>query len=85
MNMWESIGNNCLKHANALLERDDYLEELTAIERLVAIAVRIDTLNLHWESQSRSFSGVSRGRTLEPQLTRNSVETCVESTETPDH
>ena len=55
--IWSDIGCRCLELARTLLlgENEINVETIDKIERLVAIAVSIDTLNLRWEEQSRGL------------------------------
>ena len=50
VSLWDEIGNRCLKLAKRELEKENATTEATVetVERLVRIAVSIDTLNLHW-------------------------------------
>jgi len=64
-NLWQVVGNKCLKKAEELLNKEtsislDAEETVLMVERLVNIAIAIDTLNLHWEAQNRSGAGGTR-------------------------
>ena len=50
VNLWEEVGNTCLKKALAILGETEQID-LAGIEKvgnLVSIAINIDTLNLNW-------------------------------------
>jgi transcriptional regulator with XRE-family HTH domain len=61
-NLWESVGNKCLAMAEAMLSEKTTPTAATVevVEKLVDIAIRIDTLNLHWETKSRSSPAALR-------------------------
>lgn len=62
-NLWETVGNGCLKKANELLkvETAPTLEIVGAVKQLVDVAIAIDELNLRWAQQNRSFSAGRSG------------------------
>jgi hypothetical protein len=65
-NLWETVGNECLKKAKELLkvETAPTLETVGAVKQFVNIAIAIDELNLRWAEQNRSFSAEHQGQLL---------------------
>lgn len=62
-NLWELIGNNCLKKAATMLEGTvPTAETAETVKRLVETAIAIDDLNLRWFAQTQSDAVVSQGR-----------------------
>lgn len=63
-NLWEEIGNECLRKAQAMLHGSEIpsAETAAAIRSLVEAAIAIDQLNLQWAMQTRSGAAVYRGK-----------------------
>ena len=63
-NLWESVGNLCLKNANDLLKlsQTPTVETAEAVNKLVESAVLIDLLNLYWENRNQSAVEALQGR-----------------------
>ncbi len=61
--LWTKIGNQCLNIAEAELEKMENPTDksIDRVQRLIAIAISIDELNLRWEAQTRSGAAVFRG------------------------
>lgn len=61
-NLWLDVGNKCLMKAEALLDSETVPTAATveAVKTLVGTAIAIDTLNLHWDEQSRCGAAVLR-------------------------
>lgn len=72
-NLWVDVANKCLIHAKELLNSETVPTAATVetVRKLVDVAIAIDTLNLQWELQSRSFSAVFPGRPSSPQATES--------------
>lgn len=72
-NLWDKTGDKCLTHALALLESNDVpgSDVIDLVQKLVSIAIAIDTLNLQWEQQIRFGAAAFRGRTSSPQAGEN--------------
>lgn len=64
INLWEAVGNGCLRQALQLLETKEIstAETVGMIERLVQIAIAIDGLNLRWAEQNRWQSSLAAGQ-----------------------
>lgn len=66
--LWEQVGNRCLELAKQELNKETAPTAATVetIERLVGIAISIDTLNLRWAQRTRygeaAFEGLASGR-----------------------
>lgn len=56
INLWEQVGNECLRQASHLLKKETTLTEATVkvIRELVETAILIDTLNLRWAVENPS-------------------------------
>jgi len=55
VNLWEKVGNGCLKHAAKLLEKPELTDaDIVHICDLTKNAIVVDTLNLLWSERSRS-------------------------------
>lgn len=63
VNLWKQVGNQCLKSAFSLLEKETAPTEATVetVKSLVETAISIDMLNLQWVRQNRSRAAVFRG------------------------
>lgn len=64
-NLWEQVGNECLRQALKLLKENTAPTAGTAetVKTLVDTAISIDMLNLHWAAQNRRYSAaVFRGQ-----------------------
>lgn len=63
-NLWELVGNRCLKQAYTLLNAETVLtiEAVQTVSGLVNIAIAIDKLNLHWSAQNQYVEQVFRGQ-----------------------
>ena len=61
--LWTKIGTQCLNIAAAELEKMENPTDksIDRVQRLIAIAISIDELNLRWEAQTRSGAAVFRG------------------------
>lgn len=72
-NLWERLGNICLSHAIALLERGTAptVETVETAKALVEMAVSIDTLNLRWAQQNQCGVAVFQDRISSPRTTKN--------------
>lgn len=72
-NLWSDVGNRCLTLAKAALNSEAVptAETVETAQRLVDMAVAIDTLNLQWELQSQSCAAAFPGRTSSPRATGN--------------
>lgn len=64
-NLFDGIGNLCLKKAKELLDAETAPTAATAetVHVLVHTAIEIDMLNLRWAEQNRFGGAVLRGRT----------------------
>ena len=69
INLWEQVGNMCLKLAKKELERETVPTGATVetVERLIRIAISIDALNLRWANQNQYGAEVFSGLLLERQ------------------
>jgi len=72
-NLWEAVGNGCLKKADALLSKETIPTAATVemVSKLTSIAIAIDDLNLRWAAQSRSCAAVFPGRLSEQREAKN--------------
>ena len=63
-NLWEKVGNKCLKQAEKLLDSETAPTAATvgAVKGLVETAISIDMLNLHWAEQNRCGAAAFPGR-----------------------
>ena len=54
-NLWEEIGNRCLKQAIFLMDQEESptIETVETVKSLVSIAIAVDDLNLRWAAQTR--------------------------------
>ena len=61
-NLWEQVGNECLRRALHLLNEETAPAAATAetVKSLVETAISIDMLNLHWNAQSQYGAAVFR-------------------------
>lgn len=71
--LWESVGNGCLKKADSLLEKETIPTATTVemVSNLVSIAIAIDSLNLRWTEQTRSCAAAFRGLASEQREAKN--------------
>lgn len=55
-NLWEEVGNECLKKALSLLKKETVPTAGTVetVKNLVETAISIDMLNLQWMNKSQS-------------------------------
>lgn len=62
--LWASVGNKCLSHADELLKGETVPTAATVetVEKLVEIAIAIDALNLRWTEQNRFCAQAFRGQ-----------------------
>lgn len=62
INLWEQVGNKCLKTALSILEKETAPTAATVetVKGLVETAISIDTLNLQWARQNRYGAAVFR-------------------------
>lgn len=66
INLWEQVGNECLRQATDLLKKETTLTEATVkvVRELVEMAISIDTLNLRWVVENPSGTQAYVGRTF---------------------
>lgn len=71
--LWTEVANKCLSRALAILEanKTDGLFDSVEVQRLVQIAIAIDSLNLQWEQQNRYGAAVFRAPPFSPQAKGN--------------
>lgn len=63
VNLWEQVGNRCLKAALSALEKEAVPTAATVetVNALVETAISIDRLTLLWARQNRYGAAVFRG------------------------
>lgn len=63
-NLWEQVGNKCLRQALVLLESETTPTEATVrvVRELTETAIAIDSLNLRWQEQNQYGAAVFRGQ-----------------------
>lgn len=68
VNLWEQVGNRCLKSALAALEKETVPTAATVetVRGLIGTAISIDMLNLRWSVQNRCGAAVFRDRLSSP-------------------
>lgn len=68
VNLWEQVGNRCLKAALSALEKETVPTAATVetVRGLVETAISIDRLNLLWAQQNRYGAAVFRGQLSSP-------------------
>ena len=86
-NLWEEVGNYCLKQALEVLNKETIpsIEEVEIVSKLVNIAIAIDSLNLQWTAQSRYDEQVFPHRLSSQKLIGNSTEKRAELKSHLDH
>lgn len=64
-NLWNEVGNKCLRRASELLDSETTPTVATAevVKSLVETAVSMDLLNLRWAIQNRSGAATRRAET----------------------
>lgn len=72
-NLWNEVGNKCLRRASELLDSETTPTVAAAevVKSLVETAVSMDLLNLRWAIQNRSGAAVFRGRPSSPPKAEN--------------
>ena len=73
VNLWEQVGNKCLKAALFALEKETIPTAATVetVRGLVETAISIDMLNLQWAQKSRYGAAVFRGQPSSPPEARS--------------